>query len=133
MSNKKQPRPDDVPSSAERQDCVSDTCGCGPIERRTFIKLAGLASASLSTAGAGRFLTLDLHAGQIQGFFSIPVDELTAFHMLSDYFRAKAIPDAVVIAADIGATKRTWKTLGRSWVRQTPPRPTMMLLPVLAK
>ena len=68
---------------------------------------ARLVADLISTAGAGRFLTLDLHAGQIQGFFSIPVDELTAFHMLSDYFRAKAIPDAVVIAADIGATKRS--------------------------
>jgi ribose-phosphate pyrophosphokinase len=68
---------------------------------------ARLVADLISTAGAGRFLTLDLHAGQIQGFFSIPVDELTAFHMLSDYFRVKNIPDAVVIAADIGATKRS--------------------------
>jgi ribose-phosphate pyrophosphokinase len=68
---------------------------------------ARLVADLITTAGAGRFLTLDLHAGQIQGFFSIPVDELTAFHMLSDYFRAKSIRDAVVIAADIGATKRS--------------------------
>jgi ribose-phosphate pyrophosphokinase len=67
---------------------------------------ARLVADLISAAGASRFLTLDLHAGQIQGFFSIPVDELTAFHILSDYFRAKEIPDAVVIAADIGATKR---------------------------
>jgi ribose-phosphate pyrophosphokinase len=50
-------------------------------------------------------LTIDLHAGQIQGFFTIPVDELTAFYALSKYFRSKAIPDAVIVAPDIGGTK----------------------------
>ena len=53
MRNEKQPLSDDVLPRAEDQDCTSDTCGCGPIRRRTFIKMAGLASASLSTAGSG--------------------------------------------------------------------------------
>jgi ribose-phosphate pyrophosphokinase len=95
--------------SAGRTTAVVPYYGYGRTDKKDQPRVpitARLVADLISTAGAGRFLTLDLHAGQIQGFFSIPVDELTAFHMLSDYFRSKAIPDAVVIAADIGATKR---------------------------
>jgi ribose-phosphate pyrophosphokinase len=67
---------------------------------------ARLMADVIGTAGATRFLVIDLHAGQIQGFFDIPGDELTARHILVDYFRIKAIPDAVVIAPDIGASRR---------------------------
>jgi ribose-phosphate pyrophosphokinase len=49
---------------------------------------------------------LDLHAGQIQGFFDIPGDELTARHILVNYFRQKQIPNAVIVAPDIGASRR---------------------------
>ena len=56
----------------------------------------------LSVAGADRVLTLDLHAGQIQGFFDVPVDELTALGMLSTYFKDLVLKDAVVAAVDIG-------------------------------
>jgi ribose-phosphate pyrophosphokinase len=96
--------------SAGRITAVLPYYGYGRTDKKDQPRVpitARLVADLISTAGAGRFLTLDLHAGQIQGFFSIPVDELTAFHMLSDYFRAKDIPDAVVIAADIGATKRS--------------------------
>ncbi len=68
---------------------------------------ARLVADMISVAGANRFLTMDLHAGQIQGFFSIPVDEITAFYLLSDYVRDKNIPNGVVVAGDIGATKRS--------------------------
>ncbi len=67
---------------------------------------ARLMADIIGVAGANRFLVLDLHAGQIQGFFDIPGDELTARHILVDYFREKAIPNAVVIAPDIGASRR---------------------------
>jgi ribose-phosphate pyrophosphokinase len=60
----------------------------------------------ITVAGANRVLTVDLHAGQIQGFFNIPVDELTAMYILSDYFAEKAVDSFVVVAADIGITKR---------------------------
>ena len=60
----------------------------------------------LSVAGADRVLTLDLHAGQIQGFFNVPVDELTALGMLSTYFKQLDLKNAVVAAVDIGITKR---------------------------
>lgn len=67
---------------------------------------ARLVADLITVAGADRYLIVDLHAGQIQGFFTIPGDEVTAFHLLSDYFVEKDIPDAVVVAPDIGATKR---------------------------
>jgi len=51
-------------------------------------------------------LTVDLHAAQIQGFFTIPVDELTAFYILSNYFEEKALGNLVVVATDIGISKR---------------------------
>ncbi len=51
-------------------------------------------------------LTVDLHAPQIQGFFNIPVDELTALYTLSDYFQNKNLADLVVVAADIGISRR---------------------------
>jgi len=95
--------------SAGRITAVVPYYGYGRTDKKDQPRVpitARLVADLISTAGASRFLTLDLHAGQIQGFFSIPVDELTAFHLLSDYFRAKAVPNAVVIAADIGATKR---------------------------
>lgn len=66
---------------------------------------ARLVADLLSTAGANRVLTIDLHAGQIQGFFNIPVDVLTAEHMLIDYFRKKALKNLVVVAPDIGISK----------------------------
>jgi ribose-phosphate pyrophosphokinase len=67
---------------------------------------ARLIADLLTVAGADRVLTVDLHKAQIQGFFSIPVDELTAFHLLSDYFEKKDIPDLVVVATDFGITKQ---------------------------
>jgi ribose-phosphate pyrophosphokinase len=67
---------------------------------------ARLMADIIGVAGANRFLVIDLHAGQIQGFFDIPGDELTARHILVDYFRKRVIPDAVVVAPDIGASRR---------------------------
>jgi len=60
----------------------------------------------LTTAGANRVLTVDLHAAQIQGFFNIPVDELTSLTMLAKYWKKKALDNLVVVATDIGITKR---------------------------
>jgi ribose-phosphate pyrophosphokinase len=66
---------------------------------------ARLVADMISVAGADRVLTMDLHQGQIQGFFNIPVDELTAVHMLSNYFRRKRLEDLVVVT-DLGFAKR---------------------------
>ena len=59
----------------------------------------------ITVAGADRMLTMDLHQGQIQGFFNIPVDELTAVHMLSRYFIDKHLEECVVVT-DLGFAKR---------------------------
>ena len=67
---------------------------------------ARLIADLLTVAGANRLLTVDLHAAQIQGFFNIPVDELTALFILSDYFQSKNIDNLVVVATDIGISKR---------------------------
>ena len=67
---------------------------------------ARLIADLVTVAGANRVLTVDLHAAQIQGFFNIPVDELTAVYLLSDYFNERNLSDLVTVAADIGATKR---------------------------
>ena len=66
---------------------------------------ARLVADMISVAGADRMLTMDLHQGQIQGFFNIPVDELTAVHMLSNYYRHKHIENPVVVT-DLGFAKR---------------------------
>ncbi len=60
----------------------------------------------IETAGADRLVTVDLHAGQIQGFFNIPVDELTALYNIAGYFKRKNLENLVVVATDIGASKR---------------------------
>ena len=67
---------------------------------------ARLLADMISVAGASRVLTVDLHAGQIQGFFNIPVDELTASFKLADYIREKRLADLVVLAPDLGSAKR---------------------------
>ena len=66
---------------------------------------ARLVADMISVAGADRLLTMDLHQGQIQGFFNIPVDELTAVHMLSNYFKRLNLEDLVVVT-DLGFAKR---------------------------
>ena len=66
---------------------------------------ARLVADMISVAGADRVLTMDLHQGQIQGFFNIPVDELTAVHILSNYFKHKHLEDLVVVT-DLGFAKR---------------------------
>ena len=67
---------------------------------------ARLVADLLTISGANRMLTVDLHAAQIQGFFNIPVDELTAVYLIAEYFKKTDYGDVVVVAADIGATKR---------------------------
>ena len=66
---------------------------------------ARLIADMLTVAGADRVLTMDLHQGQIQGFFSIPVDELTAVDILCRYIQAKELPDVVVVS-ELGFAKK---------------------------
>jgi ribose-phosphate pyrophosphokinase len=67
---------------------------------------ARLIANFMETAGADRLLTIDLHAGQVQGFFNIPVDELTALDLLSRYFRDMNLKDLTVVATDVGDARR---------------------------
>ena len=67
---------------------------------------ARLLADLITVAGADRYMLIDLHAGQIQGFFSIPGDELTAFHLLSDYFLSKQLTNTIVAAVDLGFAKK---------------------------
>jgi len=60
----------------------------------------------LETAGADRAIMVDLHAGQVQGFFHVPVDELTAMPKLVDYFIEHNLDNPVVVAVDIGISKK---------------------------
>ncbi len=69
---------------------------------------ARLVADMIEIAGADRYITLDLHAGQIQGFFSIPGDVLTAFHLLSEYVASRKgeMKDPVVVTVDLGFAKK---------------------------
>ena len=59
----------------------------------------------LEGAGVDRVLTMDLHTGQIQGFFSKPLDHMTALFMLTQYFADQGLEDLVVVAPDAGRVK----------------------------
>ena len=59
----------------------------------------------LEAAGVDRVLTMDLHAGQIQGFFQKPVDHMTAMFMLTQYFADHGLEDLVVVSPDAGRVK----------------------------
>jgi ribose-phosphate pyrophosphokinase len=67
---------------------------------------AKLVANLLTTAGADRILTLDLHTGQLWGFFDIPLDHLPGRMILGDYFRSLNLENVVVVSPDIGGVKR---------------------------
>jgi ribose-phosphate pyrophosphokinase len=67
---------------------------------------ARLIADCITVAGAHRVLTMDMHAGQIQGFFNIPVDELTAQIIQASYFAEKGLPDLTVVSTDEGFAKK---------------------------
>ncbi len=67
---------------------------------------AKLVANVLSTAGASRVLTMDLHVPQIQGFFDIPVDHLFAAPVLIEYFQKLDLPDLIVVSPDAGGVER---------------------------
>ena len=96
-------------ASAGRITAVIPYYGYGRTDKKDQPRVAitaRLIADLVSTAGADRVLTMDLHAGQIQGFFSIPVDELTALPTLARYLAEKELPDPVVVAVDVGGSKR---------------------------
>jgi ribose-phosphate pyrophosphokinase len=70
---------------------------------------AKLVADLLGVAGIDRLVTMDLHAGQIQGFFNVPVDHLTALPLLASYFKKKELDDLVVVSPDVGRVKMAKK------------------------
>ncbi|GBG58182.1 ribose-phosphate pyrophosphokinase [Sporomusaceae bacterium FL31] len=80
-----------------RQD--RKTRGREPISAKLIANL-------LTTAGVSRVVTMDLHAGQIQGFFDIPLDHLIGVPILSDYIESKKLTDLVVVSPDLGGVTR---------------------------
>ncbi|HEU0025653.1 MAG TPA: ribose-phosphate pyrophosphokinase [Ktedonobacterales bacterium] len=96
-------------ASAQRVTAVVPYYSYGRTDKKDQPRVpitARLIADCISVAGANRVLTMDLHAGQIQGFFNIPVDELTAMLILTDYIRRKRIPDLTVVATDTGFAKK---------------------------
>jgi len=95
-------------ASAGRITAVVPYFGYGRTDKKDQPRVpitARLIADLITTAGANRLLTVDLHAPQIQGFFTIPVDELTARPILAQYFKEKALDNLVVVATDIGISK----------------------------
>ncbi len=96
-------------ASAGRVTAVIPYFGYGRTDKKDQPRVpitARLLADMISVAGANRVLTVDLHAGQIQGFFNIPVDELTALILISDYIREKGLEKLCVLAPDLGSAKR---------------------------
>jgi ribose-phosphate pyrophosphokinase len=96
-------------ASAQRVTAVIPYYAYGRTDKKDQPRVpitARLIADCLSVAGAGRMLTLDLHAGQIQGFFNIPVDELTAKNLMANYIRERHIADLTVVATDAGFAKK---------------------------
>ncbi len=96
-------------ASAGRITAVVPYYGYGRTDKKDQPRVpitARLVADLITVAGADRLLTVDLHAGQIQGFFNIPVDELTALPIITGYFEEKALDDVVVVATDVGIAKK---------------------------
>lgn len=74
---------------------------------------AKLLANLITASGAMRVITMDLHAGQIQGFFDIPVDHLPGVPILAEYFLSKNLDDMIVVSPDVGGVSRSRDLAGR--------------------
>jgi len=96
-------------ASARRITAVMPYYGYGRQDRKAQPRVpisARLVADLLTATGIGRLLTIDLHAGQIQGFFNIPVDHLYASPVLSEHVKEKYANDVVVVSPDAGGVER---------------------------
>src|SRR3954454_5303078 len=96
-------------ASAGRVTAVIPYFGYGRTDKKDQPRVpitARLVANLVGVSGADRVLTLDLHAGQIQGFFDVPVDEMSAMSLTATYFAEKGLLDPVVVSPDLGNTKR---------------------------
>jgi ribose-phosphate pyrophosphokinase len=95
-------------TSAQRITAVVPYFGYARQDRKDQPRVpitAKLVANLLTVAGANRVLTMDLHAGQIQGFFDIPVDHLFSVNVFIEYFNKKKMKDVVVVSPDVGGIK----------------------------
>jgi ribose-phosphate pyrophosphokinase len=96
-------------ASARRITAVLPYYGYGRQDRKVQPRVpitAKLVADLLTAAGVDRMLALDLHAGQIQGFFNIPVDHLFAAPVIVDYLGKKDLRDPVIVSPDAGGVER---------------------------
>ncbi len=96
-------------ASAGRVTAVIPYFGYGRTDKKDQPRVpitAALVAKLIGVSGADRVLALDLHAGQIQGFFEIPVDEMSAMFLTAQYFVEKGLENPVVVSPDLGNTKR---------------------------
>jgi len=96
-------------ASARSVNAVIPYYGYARQDRKTRARdpiTAKLLADLITAAGASRVVAMDLHAGQIQGFFNIPLDHLTALPILANYFKQKDIKDGVVVSPDLGGVTR---------------------------
>jgi ribose-phosphate pyrophosphokinase len=97
-----------VGASAHRVIAVTPWYGYSRQDKKSAPRepiTARLSARMLEAAGVDRVLTMDLHSGQIQGFFSKPVDHMTALPMLTQYFLDQGLNDIVVVSPDAGRVK----------------------------
>ena len=96
-------------ASAARVTAVVPSFGYARQDRKTSARepvTAKLVANLMVRAGVQHLLVLDLHAGQLSGFFDIPLDHLGAGRLLADYFRNKGLRNVVVVSPDVGGVRR---------------------------
>jgi ribose-phosphate pyrophosphokinase len=125
-----------VGASAHRVIAVMPWYGYARQDKKSALRepiSARLVAQLLETAGADRILTVDLHAGQVQGFFRKPVDHMTALLMIADYFKSLELPDLVVVSPDVGRVKLNHKfaeMIGADLAIMTKERPAQQVAEV---
>jgi ribose-phosphate pyrophosphokinase len=125
-----------VGASAHRVIAVMPWYGYSRQDKKSALRepiTARLVAQLLETAGVDRVLTIDLHAGQVQGFFRKPVDHMTALLVIADYFSGLELDDLVVVAPDVGRVKLNHKfadMLGADLALMTKERPAQQVAEV---
>jgi len=125
-----------VGASAHRVTAVMPWYGYSRQDKKSATRepiSARLVAHLLEAAGVDRVLTVDLHAGQVQGFFSKPVDHMTAMFVLADYFAGLELDDLVIVSPDVGRVKLNHKfaeTVGADLALMTKERPAQQVAEV---
>src|ERR1700751_6222151 len=125
-----------VGASAHRVIAVMPWFGSSRQDKKSALRepiTARLVAQLLETAGVDRILTIDLHAGQVQGFFRKPVDHMTALLLIAEYFAGLELDDLVVVAPDVGRVKLNHKfadMLGADLALMTKERPAQQVAEV---